>query len=393
MENTNTKQLKELKGVVVCSSRDRLGSVLSGIKASNEPAFVFDDGVFVGLVSLYHTLFKNRYPYTTLISHCLVKPPHIVTNTSLYEIAQYMLETELYTLPVFDDGQISKIISADIILKYIASQEKLLSSVCDAVKPHDPVTAPMSATVKDILTLMRKKKVGRIILINTKGKLVGIVSRRDLQDAFTAKTDRQRYTSRAKSPVSSSFDEEVSARGDAPVMEFAKTSVTSAENTLSLPHIVHRMLASKRHSIVITRDAGVPVGLISYHDILKAFTGFKPKADIHITWTKQLDWLPEDRLMAVYDLIYRSVAQLHKRLPVLRAAIHIHQDKNAAGHPKSLINVGVHVLFVSGVPLHAKADEWGIDLSVKTAFKRLMREIGASDRQKHDMRARKLKKA
>jgi len=383
---TNVKQKKPPIGVVICASKDRLGSVLSSIKASNEPAFVFDDGVFMELVSLYHTLFKSRYPYKTLIAHCTIKPPHIVTNTSLYDIAHYMLDTELYTLPVFDDGQISKIISADAIMKYIASQEKLLESVCDAIKPHDPITAPMSATVKDILTLMRKKKVGRIILVNSKGKLVGIVSRRDLQDAFTAKTDRQRFTSRSKTPVSSSFDEEVSARGDAPAMEFAKTAVSSADSGLSLPNIVHRMLVSKRHSIVITKDAGVPTGLISYHDILKAFTGFKPKTDIHITWTKQLDWLPDDRLMAIYDLIYRSVAQVHKRLPVMRAAIHIHQDKNAAGHPRSLITVGLHILPVSGDLVHAKSEEWGIDLALKTAFKRLIREIDMSDRQKHDIR-------
>jgi hypothetical protein len=61
----------------------------------------------------------------------------------------------------------------------------------------------------------------------------------------------------------------------------------------------------------------------------------------------------------------------------------------SAGHPRSLITVGLHILPVSGDLVHAKSEEWGIDLALKTSFKRLMREIDMSDRQKHNKRVRK----
>lgn len=91
--------------VSTCTPDQYLSEALAFTRQSHDAVLVFDKkGNFLGLVSPYHAIFEHRFPYTAKVKHCLFVPPRITTNTPLHEVAQRMVDTRVYTLPVVDDA-------------------------------------------------------------------------------------------------------------------------------------------------------------------------------------------------------------------------------------------------------------------------------------------------
>ncbi|HKI45947.1 MAG TPA: IMP dehydrogenase [Balneolales bacterium] len=107
----------------------------------------------------------------------------------------------------------------------------------------DPVTLPPDATVRDARQLMKKHKIGGIPLVDSDGRLVGIVTNRDLR--FEPKPDRQLKTIMTK-------DNLVTAR--------VGTTLDEAENLLQNYKVEKLPIVDEKRKLV---------GLITFKDIEK----------------------------------------------------------------------------------------------------------------------------
>jgi len=150
--------IKSLDTIVGRSPDETLGSVLSQVSSSHAAIFVFNtSNTFVGLISPQKTLYSSNYPYKTKISSILFKPPTITKNTPIYEVAEHMLATRIYSLPVLTvDGSVEGVIFAKDILSQIIGTPSLLQFLSNIIKPHYPITAHKNSTVKDIYHLMKE---------------------------------------------------------------------------------------------------------------------------------------------------------------------------------------------------------------------------------------------
>lgn len=366
-----------------CTAHDTIGIALAKTTSSHEPVLVFNNDIFLGLVSPSHVLFTCRYPYKTHAEHCLINPPHITKSTSLFDAGAFMLETNFYAVPVFNSkNEITRFVRIEKILQFILNSSELLRSVSDLIPPHQPITASWNANVGEVYSLMREKKIGRVILVDAQNHLKGIVSRKDILKVFIAKTVHQRYVTRKMPPVSSSFDAEKIDRTDSPIMEFAHIRVFTRSNRTPKEKIVEHMLRSKLPSIVLTKD-GEPVGFISRHDILKAFVFLKPHEKIPILWTKHIDYFKEYRLAKSYKIVELFFEKFNRRLPVNRVEVHVDQAKNAVGYQKKQVTVKLHVFLKSGETVLSHADDWTISAALRKALQNLDHQVEISDRQKN----------
>lgn len=108
--------------------------------------------------------------------------------TPLERLVQLIEENNISALPIVD---------AQGIPVGIVSESDLLRAKAEGVfaweimsKP--PITVRSDATLPQATRLMEKRNVGRLVVVDARGKIVGIVSRTDLLQVFLGADDEVR---------------------------------------------------------------------------------------------------------------------------------------------------------------------------------------------------------
>lgn len=108
---------------------------------------------------------------------------------------------------------------------------------------YDPVTIKPEATVGDALAMMAKHHIGGIPVTDPAGRLIGIVTNRDL-----------RFQVDSKLPVSSVMTSE---------------NLITAKKGISLPEATEILMRSKVEKLPVVDENGKLEGLITYKDLMK----------------------------------------------------------------------------------------------------------------------------
>src|SRR3989344_554137 len=107
----------------------------------------------------------------------------------------------------------------------------------------DPITLPVNATVGDALEIQKKYNIGGVPIVDKNGKLVGIVTNRDM-----------RFEKNEKTPIKEIMTTKLITGG-------ASTTIEEA-NTLFRKHIIEKLpLVDKNNKLI---------GLITYRDMVKS---------------------------------------------------------------------------------------------------------------------------
>jgi CBS domain-containing protein len=378
--------ITSLDNINICRPEDRLGSALASSRSSHDVVFVYGkNNQFLGLISPYYTLFYRRYPYLSEVKHSLIKPPKMTDFTPLYRAAEFMIAHRIYTLPVFDgsDKVVAKI-TADTILDAAAENDYFLDLISGLVKINNPITAKIDSTVKEVYKLMRSNNISRVVLVDAKNKLAGIVSRHDIEDAFIAQTPRQRFNPKKPPPLNFSFDEEEIKRQDSPIAEFVTLRVLSEKNSSGFKKIVKKMIGSGLHSIVIVNESGIPSGFLSRHDLLKAISKLNIPEEIPITYQCPKDEFSEYHIKEALQMLEKFTKKFNKKYPIRSVEIHFNTQKNRVGKT-NFYNTTLHVLLKSGKLLVTTSHRHRFAVSVKEAIREINNQIDLTDRQKHEM--------
>ena len=145
----------------------------------------------------------------------------------------------------------------------------------------EPVlTVTQDRTLEEVANKMLNNRVGGLPVVNDDGKIVGMVTESD----FSAKEHAIPF-SRIYSPQlfgewmsKENVEKAYEAARNIQVKEImTKPAITILEDD-TVAEAVRRMLERRVHRIPVVRD-GIPVGIISRHDLLKMvvqkFEGFK----------------------------------------------------------------------------------------------------------------------
>ena len=132
------------------------------------------------------------------------EPVVVYENSSLEEILRVFEKHPYHTFPVIDNkNELVGVIDLDIILEILLlcliPQEKytpltavrsLGETAKDIMNSH-PITISLNSTLKDTLDLMMKHRFDRVC-VTQNGKLIGIVSKRDLVEEICRRRKRER---------------------------------------------------------------------------------------------------------------------------------------------------------------------------------------------------------
>lgn len=114
-------------------------------------------------------------------------------NSTVREVLKVLFDNDISGAPVVSaDGKVIGVLSSlDIIVasgmrKYNVHLHELSGQM--SVK-KEVVQLPPDAPIKDALLLVVKKRIGRVLIMEESGKLVGIVTRSDLLKYYATSID------------------------------------------------------------------------------------------------------------------------------------------------------------------------------------------------------------
>ena len=199
----------------------------------NSEGLTFDD---VLLVPSYSETLPREVDLSSRFSR------NIIINAPVVSAAMDTVTEAGLAIAIAREGGIG-VIHKNMSLEEQAAQVRKVKRA-ESVMIHDPITIQIESTVNDALNLMREFKIGGIPVVRENGKLIGIVTNRDLR--FERNMDR---------PIS---------------------EVMTSENIITTTKKTDLAMAAdilQRHKIeklpVVDKDFKL-IGLITYKDITKS---------------------------------------------------------------------------------------------------------------------------
>lgn len=106
----------------------------------------------------------------------------VSVNSTVDKAVKKMVDFDVECLPVVDsEGILHGLLTfRDIVTKVVYSQADVRKSKVGEIMVKDLVTCNLNSTVLDVVKIMKNKHLRRIPVINTKNKLVGLVTDFDL---------------------------------------------------------------------------------------------------------------------------------------------------------------------------------------------------------------------
>lgn len=271
--------VKPAADFVSCTTEDTIGSVADSFQSSHDAILVYDANQpekLAGLLINQLPAGKAPHPDTAKVGNFLVTPPRLNGDSVIVDILEAMLELRVSILPLRnEDDEVEGVVTVQDILHQLTEDKESLQLVASSINPRKPITAPMSSTVGEIASIMADHHISRVVLVSETNSLAGIVSRRDILDAYIAPSDRQRFGKLGNRSMSRSFDEEKAARVDQPVSTYATTKVETAADTRPLNQVIRPIIEGQTSSIVLVNEVNQPTGFISRRDLLEAMTSLQ----------------------------------------------------------------------------------------------------------------------
>lgn len=108
-------------------------------------------------------------------------PEKIPVIESVYDAAEKMKELNVGVIPIFKSDKVVGIVTdRDIVLRAVAEDKDPKDTPVMDIMSRDVVSCPEDTDIKDAAQMMEMKKVRRLIVTDSSGKSIGIVSLGDI---------------------------------------------------------------------------------------------------------------------------------------------------------------------------------------------------------------------
>ncbi len=324
---------------------------------------VEEDGKIVGVVR-EKDLIRGRAlknPHETKVKSLLVRTGAIdIKELTAEKVARRFVEDATPFVLVKLNGK-SGVIYINDFIKFI--KQKFEKIKVREVMSDDFITVRRFDTIAKALSLMKKTGADRVIVVDENGKVIGILTGKDVIDRVISPRKRARM-------------------GDASG-EKEKTLSIMVESIMSSPPIcvkamdsvaeVIDLMAENRISSVVVEKDGIPEGIVMKRDVLEYYLKLQEKKEFAVQFILQNVEMDDfDRENIIKDIekflrkysqylgntsvyVYLKKQRIHYRnLPLITSKVKIWSDKG---------------LFM------ATGESWGIEFALHVALEKLEREV------------------
>lgn len=253
-----------------------IAQAVSQLNSTHEAVFIFENKDFQGVISLFHSFLGRRFSPDAKVSNNLYGPPQIRPEASLIQVAQLMVESRLYQLPVINNKGFQGIVTAKDVLSWACELDMCGQMLKELVEIRKPVFVDKKTTLAKALHQMIDKNTNRL-LVGDRKDLQGILTLYDLRQYYTEPQERISAVL-GRQPIKKEFASQK-------VEKFYRQGVITIESSKPLKTAIKKILDNDIGSLVVEKNNQV-LGLITLRDLLR-FVADLDKEATEITFSHQ----------------------------------------------------------------------------------------------------------
>jgi len=361
--NLTAKDLLKQNAIIKCTPDQSLSQALAALNRTHDAAFVFDQkDKYLGIINPYLAVFKSKHSGDTKIAGILFKPPQLTLDSYIWDVAKFMVDSRIYFLPVFSEkNEFSGVVSVNRLFDALRRRDDIVKMLSITTK-GELKTVKENSSLEQAFNLMRDKKVSRLPVVDSHGHLLGIVTRFDIQAAFTEPMEKQRWASRVG---------QKSRYLDQPLRNYYRKIVITAPVDATAARIIALILDKQVGSVVIIDKNRVPVGIVTIYDLLKAVDLLRPRSDGVIDIQTAEDFTNNAQLEEILDNFY---AKMDRFNPVRHIRFILDTKHNAAGKP-SRYSTHAMLTLRRGKQYIAKVSDYNWKKAVRKTVEKLRKQL------------------
>jgi len=103
-------------------------------------------------------------------------------NTTLDQLAKMMVQNDCGEIPIVDvaNRPIGVVTDRDIVCRAVAEGKNPVAYPAENIMTTSIITAPATATVDQVVTLMGERQIRRLPVVDDEGALIGIIAQADI---------------------------------------------------------------------------------------------------------------------------------------------------------------------------------------------------------------------
>lgn len=361
--NLRAKDLLKQRKIIKATPDQTLSQALAPLRRTHDVAFVFDkNDKYLGVINPYVSVFKSKHPGDTKISSILFKPPQLTPDSHVWDVAKAMMDSKIYFLPVIaENGDFEGVVSVNRIFEAIRKRDDIVKQI-DIFTKNSVITVMHNSNLDKTYNLMRDQRVSRLPVVDVRGRLVGIVTRFDIQAAFSEPNKGRSWAPRVG---------EKSKYLAQPLKNYYHKMVITAPIGATALQIVSLLLDKQVGSVVIIDRNRVPVGIVSIYDLLKAVEKLRPKVDESLSVEVSDDFTNKAQLEEILDKFY---AKMDRFNPVRKIKFILDTKHNAAGRP-SRYSTNMLLTLITGRQYIAKVMDYDWKKAVRKTVEKLRAQL------------------
>ncbi len=357
----------ELRGLIkydyeVINAEETISKIFPMVEKGSA-ILVEEEGKIIGVIRerdvIRGSVLKN--PHETKVKTFVIKTGVIPVNElDPIKVARRFVEDST-PFVIVRDGRKYGIIEINDFLQIIKPEFRNVR-VRDVMNP-EVITVKRFDTIAKALSTMRNHDVDRVVVVDEKNRVIGILTGKDIIDRVISPRKRARF-----GEESGEKEKTLSIM----VESIMSSPVVTVDRNRSVAEVIDLMIERGISSVVVTRD-GFPDGIVIKKDILEYYLKKAEKKEVGvqiITKDVTIDKIDRDRILNDIERFMRKFSEF---LGESYMFVYVKRHKEVfRGLP--LIHVRLKLSSERG-NFMVTGESWGIEYALHTALKKLEREV------------------
>jgi len=324
---------------------------------------VEEDGEIVGVVR-EKDLIRGRAlknPHETKVKSLLVRTGAIdLKELTAEKVARRFIEDATPFVLVKLNGKNGVIYINDFIKFIKPNFEKIKVR---EVMSDDLITVRRFDTIAKALSLMKKTGTDRVIVVDENGKVIGVLTGKDVIDRVISPRKRARM-----GDVSGEKEKTLSIMVES-IMSSPPICVKAMD---SVAEVIDLMAENRISSVVVEKD-GIPEGIVMKRDVLEYYLKLQEKKELAVQFILQnveIDDFDRENILKDIERFLRKYSQY-----LGNTNVYVYLKKQRIHYRNlPLITAKVKVWSDRGLFM-ATGESWGIEFALHVALEKLEREV------------------
>jgi CBS domain-containing protein len=311
---------------------------------------VLRDREYYGVVD-DRSLFRNRtlkplsFSKSFSVGKLARKLPVLDSETSLGMLIGYFHDFSAKALPYQEGNRITGVVKRSVVVSTILSLHMLSKAKVSDIMSSPVIGIDSKANIAQAMSTMSKNNIARLVVLDGRERLLGLLSLRDISDTLTKPQEklpeRKSYTF---SPSNISVD------------SMMQSPVLTIEFDRQAEEAAKQLLEKHVSSLVVTRNSK-PIGIVSVRDVIESAAATTAKTQSRVI-VSGLDESTREYEQDLRDEINRMVSKIdrfeHTDVDYISVNVKRHRERNYEMHARlALRRRGVVFAHASGYSLES----------------------------------------